>query len=218
MRPSLVIFDCDGVLVDSERIAAEGMVESLRILGLDMSYAEIRREFVGLTWSDMVARIERKLGGPIPPDWSSRTRDRDRARFLSELQPVPHVRDVVHRLRDAAIPYCVASSGDPAKMQATLGATDLLPLFDDVLFSATMVARGKPHPDLFLFAADQMGHAPDGCVVIEDSLPGVGAARAADMRVLAYAGDPHTDDAALADAGAEVFHDMRDVPRLIGLA
>lgn len=217
MRPSLVIFDCDGVLVDSERLAAKSMEESLRILGLHMTYAEIRRELVGLTWGDMVLKVEQRLGRAIPEDWPQRARQQDRKRFLSDLQAVTGVRSVIDRLRYEAMPYCVASSGEPSKMNATLGATDMLHLFEGVMFSATMVERGKPHPDIFLYAAEQMGHAPDGCVVIEDSVYGVRAGRAAGMRVFAYTGDPHSDEKTLAEAGGEPFDNMADLPRLLGL-
>jgi len=217
MRPSLIIFDCDGVLVDSERLAAQTMEESLRVLGIDMTYAEIRREFVGLTWKDTIIKIEERLGSAIPEDWPRRTQQQDRKRFLTELQPVPGVRSVIDRLRDEALPYCVASSGEPSKMNATLGATDMLHLFEGVIFSATMVERGKPHPDLFLYAAEQMGHAPEGCVVIEASVYGVRAGRAAGMRVFAYTGDPHSDEKILAEAGGEPFDNMADLPHLLGL-
>ncbi len=218
MRPSLIIFDCDGVLVDSERLAAEGMVESLRLLGLEMSYREIRKEFVGLSWVDTISAIEKRLGHPIPQDWHRRRHNPDRLHFLEQLQPVPGVHGVIDHLREAKLPYCVASSGETAKMNATLGATGLLHLFEGLLFSATMVSRGKPHPDLFLYAAKQMGHAPARCVVVEDSIHGVKAGRAAGMRVLAYAGDPHSDEKALADAGGEPFHHMTGLPELLDLS
>lgn len=217
MRPSLVIFDCDGVLVDSERLAAKSMEESLRMLGLDMTYAEIRRELVGLSWNDTIIKIEERLGSAVPEDWPQRAQQQDRERFLSDLQAVAGVRSVIDRLRSEAMPYCVASSGEPSKMNATLGATDMLHLFEGVMFSATMVKRGKPHPDIFLYAAEQMGHGPDGCVVIEDSVYGVRAGRAAGMRVFAYTGDPHSDEKMLAEAGGEPFADMADLPRLLGL-
>jgi len=217
MRPSLVIFDCDGVLVDSERLAGESMRLSLLELGLEMSIADIRKAFVGLSWADCLKKIEAAIDGPIQDGWLERIQLRDKKWFVEQLEPVAGVRDLIGVLRAHAMPFCVASSGEIAKMHMTLGVTDLLPYFEDVLFSATMVERGKPHPDLFLHAADQMGHAPETCVVIEDSVHGVTGAVAAGMRVLAYAGDPHNDVEALRAAGGEIVNDMAEVPAAIGL-
>lgn len=218
MPPSLVIFDCDGVLVDSERLAGESMRLSLLELGIEMSIAEIRKTFVGLAWPDCLKKIEIQIGGPIPEGWLERIQLRDKKWFVEQLEPVAGVLDVIELLRAHGMPFCVASSGDIAKMHITLGVTNLLPYFEDVLFSATMVERGKPHPDLFLHAADQMGHAPSSCIVIEDSVHGVTGAVAAGMRVLAYAGDPHNDVEALRAAGGEVVHDMSEIPKAIGLS
>ena len=215
--PSLIIFDCDGVLVDSERIADESMRLSLQELGLEMSPKEIRTEFMGLSWPDCIIKIEKMSGAKLPDGWLERTQVRDKEWFLDRLEPVPGITQVVEHLHALPHPFCVASSGDVEKMHVTLGITKLLPYFEDVMFSATMVDRGKPHPDLFLYAAEQMGHAPQDCVVIEDSIYGVQGARAAGMRVLAYAGDPHADSDGLSAAGGDVFHDMEEVLDLIGL-
>jgi len=152
------------------------------------------------------------------PGWAEEIR----ARTIEALQrenvaAIPGIRDVVDLHAAAGRPYCVASSGRIEKMHATLGSAGLLPLFADVLFSATMVGRGKPAPDLFLHAAQAMGHPPQRCVVIEDSLPGVQAAIAAGMRVCAYAAAPYVDADRYRALGAEVFDDMRRLPRLLGL-
>ena len=215
MRPSLVIFDCDGVLVDSERIAGESMRASLLTLGLDMTIKEIRNAFVGLSWADCIAKIEERTGEPIPDTWRERTQLRDRKWFADRLDVVPGIREVVEAVRTYPLDYCVASSGDIEKMNFTLGLTKLLPHFEDRMFNSAMVERGKPHPDLFLHAAAQRGHAPEGCAVIEDSIYGVKAGIAAGMKVFAYAGDPHADEQALADAGGHVFDDMSDLPKLL---
>lgn len=138
--------------------------------------------------------------------------------FRNGLDPIPHVGEAVQAIASAGIPFCVASSGQLTKMRLTLGLTGLLPYFEQSLFSVSMVSRGKPFPDLFLYAAQAMGHAPEACVVVEDSVAGVMAARAAGMRALAYAGDPESEREGLAAAGGELFDDMRELPRLIGLA
>ena len=217
MRPSLVIFDCDGVLVDSERLAGESMRVSLIELGLEMTASEIRKTFVGLSWADCLKKIEAAINGPIPDGWLERVQLRDQKWFTEQLEPVDGVHDLIGVLRQHAMPFCVASSGEVAKMNVTLGVTNLLSFFEDVMFSATMVERGKPHPDLFLYAADQMGHAPETCLVIEDSVHGVTGAIAAGMRVLAYAGDPDNDVHALRQAGGEIIRHMADVPAAIKL-
>ncbi len=214
---SLVIFDCDGVLVDSERIANESMQDSLQELGLVMSYTEIRTTFMGLSWPDCMKRIEELTGEPLPEGWLQRVQLRDQQWFRDQLQPVPGVREVIRAVKDTQLDYCVASSGDVEKMTLTLGITELLSHFEGRLYSATMVQRGKPHPDLFLHAATQQGHEPASCVVIEDSVHGVTGAVAAGMRVLAYAGDPHADVDGLKAAGGELFTDMREAPTLIGI-
>ncbi len=216
-RPGLVIFDCDGVLVDTEPLSNGLLSEALESLGLFLTVRETRRTFVGLSLLDVIAKIEDMTGLPVPPGWLGELRAREHAAYRRDLEPVPGVRGVLEELVRRARPYCVASSGSVGKMRFTLGATGLLPLVEDVLFSAHMVARGKPFPDLFLHAAAGMGHAPETCAVVEDSVPGVTAALAAGMRVFAYAGDPETDDEALYRAGGEVFTSMAALPRLLGL-
>ncbi len=214
---SLVIFDCDGVLVDSEPLANRALQQNLERLGLSMTYEEVRQRFLGLSWARVCEIIEEMLGRPLPEGWLEDQRAHDRALFKAHLQPIPGVRDVVETVRARGLSYCVASSGEVDKMQFTLGLTGLLPLFEDVLFSATMVTRGKPHPDLFLLAAERMGQAPEHCAVIEDSVNGVTGARAAGMTVYAFAGDPMADRSGLEKAGGLLFDRMADLPGLLGL-
>lgn len=216
LRPSLVIFDCDGVLVDSEPIANALLAEALGELGLTLSVAETCRSFVGLSWPDCLRKIERLTGRPVPDGWEAGLRARELEAFRDGLRPVPGVRGVIQLLQAQAVAFCVASSGDVEKMRLTLGVTDLLPELEHVLFSVRMVTRGKPHPDLFLYAARKMGEAPERCAVIEDSVPGVVAGKAAGMRVLAYAGDPYSNREALRAAGGEVFTRMGQLPPLLG--
>ncbi|MDO8422639.1 MAG: HAD-IA family hydrolase [Parvibaculum sp.] len=216
--PSLVIFDCDGVLVDTETIANRMLVRVLVDEGLSITYEESRRLFLGKTMEAVMAHVEREIGRPLRTDWVDFIRDETLKAFSVGIEAVPHVRDVLLALKARKIPYCVASSGKFEKMRFTLGSSGLLPLVDDVLFSFEQVGRGKPWPDLFLFAAKSMGFAPASCVVIEDSLPGVQAAVAAGMPVLGYAGDPHTDADGLAQEGAYVFSDMNELLGLLKVA
>lgn len=218
LPPSLVIFDCDGVLVDTEHVANELLVRVLAEDGFHMTQAESRRLFVGRSIESIVRHVEESIGRTLRPDWAEYVRDETLKAFAEgEIKAIAGVEGVLHLLVARGIACCVASSGKLEKMRFTLGATNLLPLLKNVLFSAEQVAHGKPAPDLFLHAAREMGHTPDTCVVIEDSVPGVEAAIAAHMRVFGYAGDRHTDEAALKRAGAHVFHDMRKLPALLGI-
>lgn len=211
----LVIFDCDGVLVDSERLAVKVDVQVLARLGWPLSEAEVIDRFVGVTEEQFRSDIEAHLGHPLDDDWDAEFEALYRSAFEKELRPVEGIVDALDRITH---PTCVASSGSHEKMRFTLGLTGLYQRFEGRIFSATEVARGKPAPDVFLYAAEHMGTAPSTCVVVEDSVNGVAAARAAGMRVLAYAGGV-TPAAKLHGPGTTVFDDMRQVPELVaGLA
>ena len=214
-RPDLVIFDCDGVLVDSEPLANAVLARALSAEGLVMDVAESRRRYVGLSMATVITRVEAELGRPLPPGWLDALQQETFATFRASLRPVPGVAAAIDAIRAAGLPVCVASSGSLDKMGVTLGLTGLAERFGGRLFSSSMVARGKPFPDLFLHAAASMGVAPQRAVVVEDSLPGVEAACAAGMRALAYASDG--DPAALAAQGGEAFLDMALLPGLLGL-
>ncbi len=217
MLPELVIFDCDGVLVDSEPVANSILAGAITRLGFPMSVADTRAAFVGLSMGQILVNISELTGRPVPEDWRENVQAETYAAFRQSLRAVPGAGEVVARIQAAKIPLCVASSGSLDKMELTLGLTGLRRYFGDRLFSSTMVARGKPHPDLFLHAAAQMGVAPNRAVVIEDSVPGVAGARAAGMRVFAYAGDPESDAARLRAEGGQVFTAMADLPQLLGI-
>lgn len=217
MTPDLVIFDCDGVLVDSERLGNQRLAQMLTEAGFPISYEDCRRTFVGKPMAAVQAHVE-ATGVMLGADFVQRWNDGLPDVFRNGLDPIPHVGEAVQAIAAAGIPFCVASSGQLTKMRLTLGLTGLLPYFEQSLFSVSMVSRGKPFPDLFLHAAQAMGHPPEACVVVEDSVAGVTAARAAGMRALAYAGDPEAEREGLATAGGELFDDMRELPRLIGLA
>ncbi|HEY7077955.1 MAG TPA: HAD family hydrolase [Solirubrobacteraceae bacterium] len=211
-RPlELVIFDCDGVLVDSERIAVRVDTELLAELGWPLSEAEVVERFMGRTTDDMLRAIEAEIAD-LEPGWEVEFDRRYMAALEAELEPVD---GVVEALDAIAAPTCVASSGTHEKMRFTLGRTGLYERFAGRIFSADDVARGKPAPDLFLHAARTLGADPAACAVVEDSRHGVEAARAAGMRVLAYGGGGLIPRAQLAGPGTVVFDDMRELPRLL---
>ncbi|MEI5679187.1 MULTISPECIES: HAD family hydrolase [unclassified Mesorhizobium] len=213
--PKLVIFDCDGILVDTERPANEFMASVLTERGFPVTYEECRRRFVGRSLVSVQQEIEATgitIGNFVDDIYA------ELPRILDGVQAIPHVETFIQTVEAAGIPFCVASSGKPEKMQMTLGGTGLLPYFEHAMFSATMVERGKPFPDLFLHAARQMGFAPADCIVVEDTVAGVTAGVAAGMRVYAYHGDPYSDRDGMAAAGGILFDDMRALSGLIPIA
>lgn len=214
--PELVIFDCDGVLVDSEAISNRVLARALGEEGLATTLAQARSDYQGLLLSEIVRSAQLALGHPLSEGWAERyERDRDAA-FAAELKPIPHAAQAVEALRAAGLALCVASQGRLAKTQLSLGLTGLRDLFPEgALFSAESVPRGKPHPDLFLHAASTLGAEPAQCVVVEDTPSGVAAGVAAGMAVLGYAAD--SDERALRAAGAEIISSMAEVPARLGL-
>ena len=207
----LVIFDCDGVLIDSERLAVKLDVLVLRELGWPLSEAEVIERFLGRSDRDTQAAIEAHLGRKLPADWQKQFEPRYRQLFAAELAPVE---GVLEALDCIALPSCIASSGTHEHLRYTLGLTGLDERFAGRIFSAEDVARGKPAPDIFLHAAKRMAATPARCVVVEDSRSGVDAARAAGMRVLAFAGGL-TPAEFLDGPNTIVFDDMRQLPRLL---
>lgn len=205
--PQLVIFDCDGVLVDSERLSHLVLQQMLADLGLALTLEEAFGHFMGLSTETCRARIASLLGRPAPAGFMDDFQGRCFTAFAERLTPVPGVPELLHSLPVAC---CVASNGPHEKMRFTLGHTGLLPLLEGRLFSAQDVARPKPAPDLFLHAAATMGVAPARCVVVEDSATGVAAARAAGMTVLGHAAMGQADKLRAAGAHA-VLHRMADV-------
>ncbi|HEX7149413.1 MAG TPA: HAD family hydrolase [Actinomycetota bacterium] len=207
----LVIFDCDGVLVDSERLAVRVEAEYLAELGWPLTEAEIVERFMGRTTEFMDGAIEAQLGSRLPADWKDQFHRRYREAFAADLAPVDGVVEVLDRL---TVPTCVASSGSHDKLRFTLGHTGLYGRFEGRIFSGYEVASGKPAPDLFLHAAARMGADPARCAVVEDTRWGVLAARAAGMRAFGYAGGL-TPPEHLEGEATVVFEDMRELPRLL---
>jgi len=210
-RLELVIFDCDGVLVDSEPIANRVLAECLTEIGLPTTRDESLRDYKGRSWPECVALFEARLGGPLPDGFGARYYEHALAAFERELVAVPGIHHALARIPAAT---CVASNGRHATMRVTLAKVKLLERFAGRIFSSQDVERPKPFPDLYLHAAAHMRAAPERCVVVEDSPRGALAGIAAGMRVLGYAASE--DGSALAGAGARVFRDMRELPELLG--
>jgi HAD superfamily hydrolase (TIGR01509 family) len=209
-RPQLVIFDCDGVLVDSEPVANRILGQMLRELGLDLTQEQVFENFVGYSLPHCLRVIEGMLGRPPPENFLRDLQARTFAAFKTELRAMPGIQQVLEALDAARVPFCVASSGDHAKMNTTLGLTGLLPRFAGRIFSVTQVARGKPAPDVYLLAARQLGAEPGACVVVEDTPPGVQAGVAAGMTVFGFCA--HTPEQKLKAAGAHrTFDDMQRI-------
>lgn len=211
MSFDLVIFDCDGVLVDTEPLANAVFAAALNEIGLPVTYEEVCRDFIGLSLPRCLELVERRRGEPLPAGFVEELQRRTFDAFRRELQAIPGIREALDRI---SMPLCVASSGDHEKMRLTLGLAGLLPRFEGRMFSAMDVERGKPHPDLFLRAANEMGAAPERCAVVEDSLPGVRAAVAAGMTVFGYAARASAEQ--LEGAGATIFTEMAGLPELLG--
>jgi HAD superfamily hydrolase (TIGR01509 family) len=213
----LVIFDCDGVLVDSEPISNGVLARMLTEQGLATTVAQSRRDYQGLLLEEVLARAEQRLGRPLPASWLREYERRRSEEFRRALAPVPGAAQAVRAVRAAGLRVCVASQGALRKSRLTLGLTGLDELFGpDAVFSAEQVPRGKPHPDLFLHAAAAMCCDPPRSAVVEDTPSGILAARAAGMRALGLTAD--ADERALREAGAECVASMDELPRALGLA
>jgi HAD superfamily hydrolase (TIGR01509 family) len=210
----LVLFDCDGVLVDSERLAVAIDVRAIGSLGWPITEAEVIELFLGRSEADIFAMVQQRLGRTLPSDWDESWTSEFRRVFDEELEAVPGVTEAIKAVAAEGFQTCVASSGSTEKMRRTLGKTGLWDFFDGRIYSAAQVDRGKPEPDLFLYAAQQVGVRPSRCVVVEDSRYGVAAARAAGMKVIGFAGGI-TPAAQLAAADL-VLTDMSDLPGAVG--
>jgi FGGY-family pentulose kinase/HAD superfamily hydrolase (TIGR01509 family) len=213
----LVIFDCDGVLVDSEMIAINALVSMFERAGLTIAFEEARSRFLGRSVASILKMVAKDHGVELGPDALELMRSELYAAFRDELLPIAGIARTLEALH---FPFCVASSSQPERIRLSLEVTGLLPKFDGRIYSATMAAEGKPAPDLFLLAARAMGAKPARCLVIEDSPAGISAAKRAGMTVFGFTGGGHAQEAAhkaaIEAAGpALVFSDMSDLPQLI---
>ena len=206
MLPEFIIFDCDGVLVDTEAISCGVLAEEARKLGADLSNAEAIETFAGTSLNFVSSFLEKRMGKKLPDDFNSIYRKRTFEEFEKNLKPIPHIHSVVE---DLEIPFCVASNAPLNKVEFNLKLTGLHSFFEKNMFSAYQVQAWKPDPTLFLTAAKKNNFAASQCLVVEDSPSGVQAAVAAKMKVLGYAKGKKAD--ILESHGAIVISDMRDI-------
>jgi HAD superfamily hydrolase (TIGR01509 family) len=210
----LIIFDCDGVLVDSEPITNRVFAQMLNELGIAVTPEDMYERFVGQSMAKCCELIAGMLRRPVPEGFVEQYRARTDAALASQLKAIPGIEATLDTIESIGVPYCVASNGTQEKMRTTLGITGLLARFEGRLFSVTEVANGKPAPDLFLHAASRYGVAPSSCRVIEDTATGVTAAVAAGMSVYGYCA--LTPERQLLEAGAHhTFADMHRLPELL---
>ena len=212
----LVIFDCDGVLVDSEVISCRAHAETLTRHGYPITADQVFDRFLGRSMRQATLEVEAEMGRSLPDDFHTQVYAEIFRLFAASLQATPHIEAVLAAM---TLPVCVASSGPPEKISASLNRVGLYGRFAPNVFSAVQVLNGKPAPDLFLFAAEQMQAAPGRCLVIEDSLAGIAAAVAAGMTVLGFHGGSHCrpghGDTLRAAGAVASFDDMRQLPGLI---
>jgi HAD superfamily hydrolase (TIGR01509 family) len=216
-KPDLIIFDCDGVLVDSEPISIAVLLDVLAGAGHVMDEATAYRLFLGRSMAATIELLRSDFGFVVTRDHLDQARTAVYERFRRELKPIPGIGQA---LQELDIPRCVASSSQPERIRLSLSITGLLEYFEPNIYSASMVKEGKPAPDLFLYAARGMGAVPERCLVIEDSPAGVEAAKRAGMPVFAFTGGAHAQAGALAPALARLepgalFEDMRLLPGLV---
>ncbi|MDP7641485.1 MAG: HAD family phosphatase [Alphaproteobacteria bacterium] len=220
MNNSLIIFDCDGVLVDSEPLAARVLAEAVSKLGIAMDSEEAEKVFLGCSMEMVVEIVEVRLGRPVEADFTARFLDRLHVEMGRDLAAIAGVGEAIEKIQalENIAGLCVASNGEAETVAISLEAVGLAQFFSRHLFTARAAGRAKPHPDLFLHAAGEMDFAPANCIVVEDSLHGVNGAVAAGMRVFGYAPSADPDglrDHTLSVAGAKMFTNMDQLPGLI---
>jgi len=217
MAVDLIIFDCDGVLVDSEPLAMRVLIAAIAAQGIEITTENAYRDFLGRSMETISASVDQTHGSPLAPAAFEAMRSDLYALYRRELRANQGLPEVLGQLRT---PYCVASSSSPERIRLSLELTGLFSHFADRIYSATMVENGKPAPDLFLHAAAAMGVSPERCLVIEDSPAGITAAKAAGMAVFGYLGGSHVGPGGLRilvenlhpDA---IFDDMQALPDLV---
>ena len=213
----LVIFDCDGVLVDSEPISFAVLRQTLTSAGVELEESHAYRQFLGKSMASITRMIAEEFEIALSEDHIESMLTELYARFQAELQPIPVIVDMLAGL---TLPHCVASSSQPERIRLSLTKTGLIGFFEPNIFSATMVRKGKPEPDLFLHAAKSMGFAPGDCIVVEDSPAGIQAAHSAGMKVFAFTGGSHAALSNLREIveglkPTAIFDDMKTLPELI---
>jgi HAD superfamily hydrolase (TIGR01509 family) len=219
-RPGLIIFDCDGVLVDSEPLAMRVLLEGIAARGVTVDEGLAYERLLGRSLASVIETLRSEFGVTLEADALDAMRLQLYALFREELKVISGVAEAI---RAIVLPVCVASSSQIERIRLSLQVTGLAPLFGDHVFSASMVAKGKPAPDLFLFAASRMHMVPEQCIVVEDSPAGVEAGNRAGMRVFAFTGGSHAQGPAhrerlAALAPEAIFDDMAQLPALVAAA
>jgi HAD superfamily hydrolase (TIGR01509 family) len=214
MIPKAVLFDCDGVVVDSEGPTFVMFQQEFAAAGLQVTIHDLETNWVGTTAEALAARA-RSMGADLPPDWVAGFYDRLNARLAMGVPLIPGILTVLDRLDAAGVPYAMGSNGPMAKMAVTLGQHGLVERFRGHVYSGQALGAPKPAPDVYLHASRALGVDPADCVVVEDSPSGALAARAAGIACFGYA--PHAVNPGLVSAGARIFTDMGQLPGLLGL-
>jgi len=214
---SAIIFDFDGVIADSEVLSNTVLAEVVTELGVPTSVEDAYRDYMGKRFSEVIAAIEKAVGRALPASFAAQYQERTLARFRQELAPIAGAREFISKF--ARVPRCIASSSSPDRLAVCLEVLGMTALFAGRVFSASNVARGKPHPDIFLYAAAEIGVPPRDCIVIEDSASGVRAGRAAGATVIGLLAAGHVGDGhavKLKEAGAHhVAPDYLEVERIV---
>jgi HAD superfamily hydrolase (TIGR01509 family) len=217
-RHRAIIFDFDGVLADSEVLSNSVLAEVVTELGVPTSIEDAYRTYMGKRLSEVIEAIEAVIGRKLPADFADSYQRRTFDAFRARLKPVHGAREFIEKFL-GEVPNCIASSSSPERLALSLEVLDMTPLFAGRVFSASNVARGKPHPDIFLHAAEKLGVAPSRCIVIEDSVGGVTAGRAAGATVIGFTAAGHIQpghDARLREAGADhVVASFAELDRVI---
>lgn len=209
MKYKCIIFDCDGVLVDSESISAKVFQEMVSELGCDLDFETVVTQITGTSMKENLAFFANKLGRNLPDDFESEFRRRSYEAFKTELKPVKGIHALLEKI---TVPYCTASSGPQKKIRLNLTAASLIDKFNNI-FSSYDIGSWKPEPDIYLYAAKQMGFQPKECAVVEDSIAGVKSARAGGFDVFGFT--RIGNEKAFEELGAKVFYEMNELLKLL---
>lgn len=212
MKYKCIIFDCDGVLVDSEAISAKIFREMVAELGVKIDFETVLEQITGTSMTENLKYFSEKINGELPKDFESEFRKRSYEAFKTDLQPIKGIHALLEKIN---VPVGVASSGPVEKIKLNLTTTNLIDYFDDNIFSCYEIGSWKPEPDIYLHAAKKMGFVPEDCVIIEDSLPGVQAAKAGGFNVFCFASNKNKKT--LKELGATVFSTMKELGKLMDL-
>jgi HAD superfamily hydrolase (TIGR01509 family) len=212
MKYKCIIFDCDGVLVDSEAISAKVFQKMLEELGCNLDFETVLHQITGTSMKENLSFFRKHIKGELPDDFETEFRKRSYKLFKTDLKPVKGIRDILDKIK---IPIGVASSGPVEKIKMNLTTTKLIQYFGDNIFSSYEIGSWKPEPDIYLYAAKKMGFKPGVCAVIEDSLPGFQAAKAGGFDVFGFANDK--SKIAFEELGAKVFFELAELETLLKL-